>query len=48
MIEISNSDYAKVVRFLKSFATTPCATTREANERRLARLLVKKMQNRKA
>ena len=46
MKEMSNHDYTKVVRLLKSFADTPCDTTKGVNERRQARLLVKKMQKR--
>ena len=47
MKEISNYDYAMILRLLKSFVNSPCDTIREREDRRQAALLVRKMQKRK-
>lgn len=46
MFSISNSDLAKAVRLLSAFSDTKGDTLRENEDRRQARLLVKKFQKR--
>ena len=46
MRQISNSDYSSVLRFLRDYVNTPYASLREANLRRRAGLLIRKMEAR--
>ena len=42
MIQISNSDYAKVVRFLAAFSASPATSKRDSENKRLALCLLRK------
>ena len=47
MYRISNGDFDKAVRLLSAFADSHGVTRRENEDRRQARLLLRKMQRRK-
>lgn len=47
MYQISNTDYAQIVRFLASFCSTKGITLREQEERRKAALLRRRMEKKK-
>ena len=46
MKQISDSDYGKMLRLLKAFSTSQAVTLREQEERRQAKLLLRKWEKR--